>query len=64
MIKKFGEYGLNEDVNKSISKTDIENIIKKNFQKVNREGLGFLESKMKKCTNDIFDLINKNVDKK
>lgn len=64
MIKKFNEYSLNEDINKSISKTDIENIIKKNFQKVNREGLGFLKSKMEKCTNDIFDLIEKNVNKK
>lgn len=37
----------------------IERILRKNFQKVNREGLGFLETNIARCKKDLIQLICK-----
>jgi len=36
---------------------EIEKVIDKNFNKVNREGVGFLTTEMNKCKTDMKDLV-------
>jgi hypothetical protein len=36
-----------------MERKEIEAIVRNNFQKVNKEGMGFLETNIKKCIDDI-----------
>jgi len=44
---------------KKIEKQQIERIVRKNFQSVNNDGLGFLETNINKCVNELYELLTK-----
>lgn len=48
---------------KDMDRITIENIVKKNFQSMNNEGMGFLTNSMKQCVDDIMTALDKEAQK-